>query len=81
MMALINNWDLKDDNNSVLAEKSPKEQVYLVQGGLYAELYEIQFQAEGSAGCIVGHLPYQAALRRSRTLRDSATLTGQAHLK
>lgn len=30
MMALINNWDLKDDNNSVYMEKRPREHVYLV---------------------------------------------------
>ena len=30
MMALINNWDLKDANNSVYDEKGSKEQVYLV---------------------------------------------------
>jgi hypothetical protein len=33
MMALINNWDLKDENNSVYGEKSPGregEQVYMV---------------------------------------------------
>jgi len=30
VMALINNWDLKDDNNSVYSEKDTKEEVYLV---------------------------------------------------
>jgi hypothetical protein len=30
MMALINNWDLKDANNSIYLERRPREYVYLV---------------------------------------------------
>lgn len=30
MMALINNWDLKDENNSIYLEKRPREYVYMV---------------------------------------------------
>jgi hypothetical protein len=30
MMAVINNWDLKDDNNSIYREKDPSELVYMV---------------------------------------------------
>lgn len=30
MMALINNWDLKDENNSIYTERQPREEAYLV---------------------------------------------------
>ena len=80
MMALVNNWDLKDVNNKILSEKGSNEQIYEVSDiGATFGTTGLTFpfsHSKGDPGAFQGVKIHRANYAGVRQLRDSVPALG-----